>query len=139
MHGFLLEQLRQPERSEILLRERYHAILRTADQEEPPPQQSPRGKPKCTLGRNLLRRLQQHENAVLLFALNPQVPFTNHQTERDLRPAKVKQKVSGCFRTKTGATGFACLQAFILTCRQQQRNVLEQLNKLFALQSLDLV
>ena len=64
MHRFLLEQLPQPELSDLLLRERYPAILVKANREELPPQISPRGKPKSTVGRNLLRCLQQHEDAV---------------------------------------------------------------------------
>ena len=68
----------------------------------PPEQQAGRGRPRSTAGRNLLRRLKEHEVAVLAFALVEGVPFTNNQAERDLSPAKVKQKVSGCFRTDQG-------------------------------------
>ncbi|PIE57618.1 MAG: hypothetical protein CSA33_07160 [Desulfobulbus propionicus] len=59
-------------------------------------------KPKGRRGRiaqsgahNLWERLKKHEATVLFFAKNPHVPFTNNRAERDLRMAKVKQKVSG--------------------------------------------
>ena len=45
--------------------------------------------------------MQKHETAVLRFAKHPDVAFTNNRAERDLRMSKVKQKVSGCFRTAT--------------------------------------
>ena len=55
----------------------------------------------------MLRRLKENENAVLALAFVAGAPFTNDQAERDLRPAKVKQKVSGCFRTRRGAKVYA--------------------------------
>jgi transposase len=64
----------------------------------------PLGKPKGRRGRiaqsdahNLWERLKKHKTAVLLFAKDPHVPFTNNRAERDLRMAKVKQKISDCF------------------------------------------
>lgn len=121
-------------------RQRYREILSQAELEEPPPQKKEgRGRPKNTPGRNLLRRLQQHEEAVLAFALFEGVPFTNNLAERDLRPAKVKQKVSGCFRTLHGAEVYARLQAIISTCRKQDRNVFAFLRNLFTYQPLSLL
>ncbi|MBF0383502.1 MAG: transposase [Magnetococcales bacterium] len=43
--------------------------------------------------------MKNHETAVLLFARETHVPFTDNRAERDIRMAKVKQKISGCFRT----------------------------------------
>jgi len=97
-----------------------------------------RRRPKSTPGRKLLGRLMEHEDAVLAFALVEGVPFTNNQAERDLRPAKVKQKVSGCFRTDHGAAVYARLQAVISTCRKQERNVFVALRNLFAHQPASL-
>ena len=114
-------------------RQLYRQILSQAEQEEPPPQpKMGKGRPKNTPGRNLLRRLRQYEDAVLAFALIEGVPFTNNQAERDLRPAKIKQKVSGCFRTGQGERVYARLQAVISTCRKQERNVFSVLLDLFA-------
>jgi transposase len=144
MHSFLLELYRQalPLRGEAATRaqQRYRQILSQAELEEPPPEpRVGRGRPKSTPGRNLLRRLTEHEDAVLAFALVEGVPFTNNQAERDLRPAKVKQKVSGCFRTDRGAKVYARLQALISTCRKQERNVFVILRNLFAHQPISLL
>lgn len=120
--------------------QQYRQILSQAEQEEPPPQpKTGRGRPKNTPGRNLLRRLLQYEEAILAFALVEGVPFTNNQAERDLRPAKIKQKVSGCFRTQQGAKVYARLQAVISTCRKQERNVFTILRDLFACQPITLL
>jgi transposase len=123
-----------------MVRQRYHQILLQADQEEPPPTiKNGKGRPKNTPGRNLLRRLQQYEEAVLAFALVEGVPFTNNLAERDLRPAKVKQKVSGCFRTSHGADVYARLQAVVSTCRKQGRNVFSTLCDIFAYRPVSLL
>jgi len=89
-------------------------------------------------GKTLRAVLMEHENAAPAFALVEGVPFTNNQAERDLRPAKVKQKVSGCFRTDHGAAVYARLQAVISTCRKQERNVFVTLRNLFAHQPVSL-
>jgi len=144
MHAFLLHLYEQarPLRGEAAAaaRNRYWQIVSEAELAEPPPeQQAGRGRPRSTAGRNLLRRLKEHEEAVLAFALVEGVPFTNNQAERDLRPAKVKQKVSGCFRTDQGAAVYARLQAVISTCRKQGRNVFATLRDLFARQPVCLL
>ena len=146
MHALLLEL--HSELSGVALtgeaaetvRQRYRQILHDADEEEPLPQKKEgKGRPKNTAGRNLLRRLSQHEDAVLAFAFVEGVPFTNNLAERDLRPAKVKQKVSGGFRTVQGANVYARLQAVISTCRKQGRNVFALLRDLFAYQPVSLL
>ncbi len=146
MHDLLLELHEELPHSKLstraaeLLRQRYRQILRQADEEEPPPKvKQGKGRPKNTPGRNLLRRLQQHEEAVLAFALIEGIPFTNNLAERDLRPAKVKQKVSGCFRTVLGAEIYARLQAIIATCRKQGRNIFATLRDIFSYQPVPLM
>jgi len=134
MHGLLLALYRMPrplaDDEQALLH--YRLILDQADREEPLPQRGTRGKPKQSKGRNLLNRLRRHEAGVLAFALEPDIPFTNNCAERDLRPAKVKQKVSGCFRTPLGARVYARLQAVISTGRKQGLNVFALLRDLFS-------
>lgn len=146
MHDLLLELHEELPHSKLstraaeLLRQRYRQIFRQADEEEPPPKvKQGKGRPKNTPGRNLLRRLQQHEEAVLAFALIEGIPFTNNLAERDLRPAKVKQKVSGCFRTVLGAEVYARLQAIIATCRKQGRNIFATLRDIFSYQPVPLM
>lgn len=84
-------------------------------------------RPKQSKGRNLLNRLIAHESAVLAFAFEEGVPFTNNEAERALRPAKIKQKVSGGLRTQAGADRYARIGGFVATMRKQQCNVVEQL------------
>ena len=104
-----------------------------ANQIEPLPKKSSsgRGKPKGTKGRNLLIRLKKHQTALLAFAMNKEVPFTNNQAERDLRPAKTKQKVAGCFRTLQGAKIYARIFGFISTTRKHQFSVFKELKAAF--------
>jgi hypothetical protein len=109
----------------------YHRLLERADKEEPPPVRGARGRPKATKGRNLLVRLQKYEEAVLAFAFHEEVPFTNNQAERDLRPAKLKQKVSGCFRTLGGAEVYARIEGFLSTVRKQEHNAFKELRAAF--------
>ena len=50
--------------------------------------------------------MKKHESAVVLFAKEPDVAFTNDRAERGLRMSKIKQKVSGCFRTREYADAY---------------------------------
>jgi len=107
----------------------FETIWAYADQIEPQPQKhnGKRGRAKATKGRNLLNRFREHQTALLAFAIHAAVPFTNNQAERDLRAAKTKQKVSGCFRTLEGATIFATILGFVSTTRKQKRNVFHEI------------
>ena len=91
------------------LQKRYRTILTQGARELPPipPRQNgQRGKVAKSDAHNLWERMQKHEIAVLRFAKHPDVAFTNNRAERDLRMAKVKQKVSGCFRTRKYAEAY---------------------------------
>ena len=138
MHELLMEAYTKSNYGKSLcsnlktVQKRYDQILRKAQKEEPPPIQRFEGKrPWKTKGRNLLEHLDKFKRAVLAFAENEHVPFTNNLAERDVRPAKTKQKVSGCFRTLIGAQQYARIQAFISTARKQQLNVFNELLAIF--------
>lgn len=81
------------------------------------------GKRRKRIGHNLLIRLQKFKDNVLKFLENRDVPFTNNQAEQDVRMMKVKQKISGSFRTLPGAENFALIRGFISTNRKQSINV----------------
>lgn len=110
---------------------RYDLICKSANKEEPPPIKNLRGKPRQSKGRNLYNRLSKFKSAVLLFATQTDVPFTNNQAERDIRPLKVKQKNAGCFRTKIGLDRFCRIYSFLSTLRKRNRNALNALTDLF--------
>jgi transposase len=73
-----------------------------------------------------------HWKAVLAFAHHKHIPFTNNLAERDIRPAKSKLKVAGCFRTLTGAQAYARIHSFISTVRKHQYNAFNELVNIFS-------
>ena len=80
---------------------------------------------KRRVGHNMLIRLSGFKEETLRFLMTPDVPFTNNQAEQDVRMMKVKQKISGGFRTVAGADNFATIRGFISTERKQGRNIFE--------------
>ncbi|MBX3052639.1 MAG: IS66 family transposase [Caldilineaceae bacterium] len=112
--------------------QRYRAILQQGFAANPPPElprSKPRGRPKQSPPKNLLDRLDKHQSSILTYLSDFRVPFDNNLVERDVRMVKVKQKVSGAFRTPSGASSFCAIRSYISTVRKQGGNVI------FALQS----
>jgi transposase len=85
------------------------------------------GRRKRRPGHNLALRFVDHKSAVLRFLTNPDVPFTNNQAERDARMMKLKQKISGCFRSLDGANDFMVIRTLIGTAKKRSWGVIQSL------------
>ncbi|MCA1568076.1 MAG: transposase [Acidobacteria bacterium] len=83
-------------------------------------------------GRKLAGRMEAIRADILLFMHDFSVPFDNNGSERDLRMIKVKQKISGCFRTSVGAQEFCRLRSYVATMKKQGRGVMETIKSVFA-------
>jgi transposase len=82
-----------------------------------------RGRPKQSKAHNLLRRLRLYRADVWRFMTDRDVPFTNNLAEQALRMCKVKQKISGCFRTTHGADTFFTIRSYLATMAKQKANL----------------
>lgn len=78
-------------------------------------------------GHNLLLRLRVRKADVLRFLSDPTVPFTNNLAERDGRMMKLRQKISGGFRSVDGADDFAVIRSMLSTARKQGWDILQAL------------
>jgi transposase len=92
-----------PDTEKVFLIARYNRIVEEGYAEnpraEPPSGPKRRGRRKQTKALNLLDRFRDHSPSILAFLHNFAVPFDNNQSERDLRMMKVRQKISGTFRS----------------------------------------
>jgi transposase len=88
-----------------------------------------RGRTPRRTGHNLLLRLATRKQDTLRFLNDPTVPFTNNQAERDGRMVKLRQKISGGFRSLQGATDFALIRSFVSTAKKQGWNIIEALSR----------
>jgi transposase len=92
----------------------------------------PRGEErKQTRARNLLERFITYEPEITRFTSDFDVPFDNNQAERDIRNAKVKMKVSGCFRSKNGADSFAKIGSILGSANKQGKVLFDTISNLF--------
>jgi transposase len=92
---------------------------------EPVPEKTKRGRKSKSKSALLLDVFLDRSQDVLMFLYNPEVPFDNNLAERDLRMIKLKQKISGCFRSLNGAEVFCRIRSYISTVRKQGYGVLD--------------
>lgn len=88
-----------------------------------------RGRKPRRIGHNLLLRLSTRKQDVLRFLSDPAVPFTNNQAERDGRMMKLRQKISGGFRSENAAEEFGVIRSLLSTAKKQRWDVLQTLSE----------
>ena len=117
------------------IKNRYENIIAEGELKEPIPKstsEKKRGRKKKSKSRNLLERLRDYQSQILAFAYDFRVPFDNNLAERDIRMIKVKLKISGLFRTITGADSFCQLRSYISTARKNQIPIIQALDDLIS-------
>jgi transposase len=86
-----------------------------------------RGRKRRRVGHNLLLRLGIRKQDVLRFLSDLTVPFTNNLAEQAARMMKLRQKISGGFRSAAGAADFAVIRSLLSTAKKQGWNMLDTL------------
>ncbi len=131
-------QTQLPRKQSIQFEQQYRALIETGLNLNPPtpPLANSRARPKQTPARNLLERLDTHQAEVLRFIYDFQVPFDNNQAERDIRMIKLKQKISGGFRSWEGARIFCRIRGYLSTLQKQGHNLVDALEQVFLRQPI---
>jgi len=112
----------------------YERIVKAGYAENPPaPPHGPkrRGRRKQSKARNLLDRFRDHPDGILAFMRDFAVPFDNNQSERDLRMMKLRQKISGTFRSFQALENFCRIRGYVSTARKNRVNALDALRRVF--------
>jgi transposase-like protein len=75
----------------------------------------------------LARRLLDRQDDYLRFTTDWRIPADNNGSERDIRMIKLRQKVSGCLRSLTGARQFCAIRSYLSTAAKHGRHFFEAL------------
>jgi transposase len=111
---------------------RYETLVAEGLRLNPPaPPTGKVGRPKRSQAGNLALRLSTHQAETLAFMTDLRVPFDNNQAERDLRMMKVRQKISGCFRSMAAVDRFCQIRSYVSTLRKQRLPILASLADAF--------
>jgi len=124
-----------PEQLDRFQQQYFSLIIEGYDQNparnDPPGTKKRRGRRKQSKPKNLLDRFANHAGEVLAFMYDFTVPFDNNQSERDLRMMKLKQKISGSFRSIAGLTNFCRIRSYVSTARKNGLLALQALQRVF--------
>jgi len=111
--------------------DRYFRIIENGLNEIPIPAYSDfsgkRGRKKQSKAKNLLDRCKKFHREILSFMHNFSIPFSNNLAERDIRMAKLQQKISGTFRSEEGAAAFCRIRGYLSTVKKNDKPVLASL------------
>ena len=120
---------------------RYDALIAQGLNENPLPQRvtGKCGRPKKGKMRSLLERFRDYKAEILRFSTDWTVPFTNNEAELSIRFSKVKQKVSGCFRTKEGAEQYMQIMSYVSSCKKHGIGYFEAIREALNGNALELV
>ncbi|MCW5220206.1 IS66 family transposase [Verminephrobacter aporrectodeae subsp. tuberculatae] len=114
------------------LRSQFEATLAEGDLLNPRVQSNGRrGRIKQSKAANLIGRLRDYSDDVWRFMTEPNVPFTNNLAEQAVRMPKVKQKISGCFRTSDGADIYCIIRSYLATLNKQGAKLFDALTQAF--------
>lgn len=110
----------------------YAQILAVGEAANPrAPPSGKRGRTKQSKALNLIDRLRTHADDVWRFMTDHGVPFSNNLGEQAVRMPKVKQKVSGGFRTPAGLDTFCTIRSYLATLHKQGANLFHALTLTF--------